>query len=276
MLLGLREGHTFISHQPPNLGGPKIFLEADEDGDGNFESMVGDTVRAPQELRVRVTGAPAAMLRIVGTGGEELGEPVPVAGPEFEHRFDVPERTTWARAEIFLPDGAPERAQICDEQFGADTTYCRNALGVLAMTSAIFIRPPCAAADPAPDCPKPPTPGSSPGPSPIDPPPSDDPVPAPAPETVPDITLPAPPAAACKRGTRADDRITGTDGDDCIAGGRGDDRLGGGAGDDRIAGGPGDDRLSGGPGTDQLDCGPGEDVARADRNDQVHACEDVR
>ncbi len=142
VLQGLRRGHTFISHQPPNLGGPQIFIEADEDGDGEFEAMAGDAVNDDATLRVRVSGAPAAMLRIVGTGGEEIGDPVPVTGPEFEHSFEVPDGTTWARAEIFLPDGAPERAQICDEQFGDQTTYCRNALGVLAMTSAIFLRPP--------------------------------------------------------------------------------------------------------------------------------------
>ena len=37
ILEGLRAGRTFISHQPPNLGGPRLFLE----GDG---TMVGDEV----------------------------------------------------------------------------------------------------------------------------------------------------------------------------------------------------------------------------------------
>ena len=96
----------------------------------------------------------------------------------------------------------------------------------------------------------------------------------------PEITAPALPAPlplpACKRGTRADDRITGTGGDDCIAGGRGDDRLGGGAGDDRIAGGPGDDRITAGPGSDVVDCGPGDDVARIDGSDRVRGCESVK
>ena len=29
VLEGLRAGRTFISHQPPNLGGPRLFLEGD-------------------------------------------------------------------------------------------------------------------------------------------------------------------------------------------------------------------------------------------------------
>ena len=44
VLAGLRAGHTFISHQPPAYAGPQTFLEADANGDGEYESMVGDTV----------------------------------------------------------------------------------------------------------------------------------------------------------------------------------------------------------------------------------------
>jgi hypothetical protein len=139
ILEGLRAGRTFISHQPPALNGPRIYLEGDADADGTFESMVGDSVTPGSQLRVRVDGAPGALLRVVTDGGTEAFEPVPVTGPQFEHRFNLAESTTWVRAEVFDPDLAEERAQICDEPFGGDTTYCRNALAVLAMTSAMYL-----------------------------------------------------------------------------------------------------------------------------------------
>jgi hypothetical protein len=142
VLEGLRGGHTFISNQPPNLGGPKLFIEADADRDGRFEAIAGDAVPPSASLRVRAVGAPGAMLRLVGTGGAELAEPVPVTSPAFKHRYDVPARTSWVRAELVLPDGESEREAACDQMFGGETTYCRNALGALAMTSAIFVREP--------------------------------------------------------------------------------------------------------------------------------------
>ena len=138
ILEALRAGRTFISHQPPTLNGPLLFLEGDRDGDGTFESMVGDAVAPGSQMRVRVDGAPGSFLRIVTNGGAEAFEPVPVTGPNFEHRFTMPEDSTWVRAEIFDPDLAAERAQICDEPFGGETTYCRNALAILAMTSAMY------------------------------------------------------------------------------------------------------------------------------------------
>jgi hypothetical protein len=139
ILAGLRAGRTFISHQPPTLNGPRIFLEGDGDGDGSFESMVGDSVAPGSTLRVRVDGAPGSLLRVVTDGGAEAFEPVPVTGPAFEHGFTLPDGSTWVRAEIFDPDLAEERAQVCDEPFGGETTYCRNQLAVLAMTSAMYL-----------------------------------------------------------------------------------------------------------------------------------------
>jgi hypothetical protein len=138
---GLRAGRTFITHQPPNYRGPGIFLEADTDGDGVFESMVGDAVASDSKLRVRVEGAPGSFLRVVATGSREAFDPVPVTGASFEHQFTLPGGITWARAEIFEPDGRAERSSLCDDQLGSQTTYCRNHLLILAMTSAIYFEP---------------------------------------------------------------------------------------------------------------------------------------
>lgn len=140
ILEGLRQGRTFISHQPPNYGGAQIFLEADANGDGSYESMVGDTVPVEAPLRARVEGAPGSMLRVVTNGGVEAFAPVQVTSPSFIHGFSL-KSGTWARAETFEPDAREQRRGLCDEPFGDKTTYCRNQVGVLAMTSALYLAP---------------------------------------------------------------------------------------------------------------------------------------
>ena len=136
----VRAGRTFISDQPPSLGGPRLYLEADGDRDGSYEAMVGDAVAPGSPLRVRVVGAAGSFLRLVSNGGKELSDPVLVTGSDFEHRFQAPATSTWMRAEIFEPDAAAERAAACDGSLGGETTYCRNHLLVRAMTSALYLR----------------------------------------------------------------------------------------------------------------------------------------
>lgn len=140
VLEGLRKGRTFISHQPPLLAAPRIFLEADADGDGIYEALVGDTVPAAAALRVRVTDAPGALVRVISNGGALVQGPIPVVTPAFEFHFRAPDGATWVRAEVVEPDAAAERAGICDAPLGRQTTYCRNRLAVLAMTSALYLR----------------------------------------------------------------------------------------------------------------------------------------
>ena len=136
----VRAGRTFIADQPPAFGGPRLYLEADGDRDGSYEAMVGDVVTPGSPLRVRVDGAPGAFLRVISDGGKELFSPVPVTGPTFEHRFDAPAGASWVRAEIFEPDAPSERARVCNDHVGRETTYCRNHLLVRAMTSALYLR----------------------------------------------------------------------------------------------------------------------------------------
>ena len=137
ILDGLRAGRTMVSHQPPHLGGPTVFLEADGNKDGTFESMSGDVVRPRTPLRVRVDGAPGAFLRVVTDGGKEAFAPVPITGPSFTHRFKLPKRATWVRAEVVQEDLADARRQLCpDPQMWA---YCRNRILVLAMSSALYL-----------------------------------------------------------------------------------------------------------------------------------------
>jgi hypothetical protein len=138
ILDALSQGRTFISSQPPALGGTRAFLEADADGDGIYESMVGDTVPAGAPLRVRVEGATGALLRVVA-GGKEAFPPVPVTAASFEHRFTLEEDAGWVRAEVLHRDLQEERTAACDPVVGGETTYCRNRLALLALTSAIYM-----------------------------------------------------------------------------------------------------------------------------------------
>lgn len=135
---GLRRGRTTISHQPPTAGAPRVFLEADRDGDGRFESMVGDTVAPGTPLRARVEGASGTLLRVATDGGEEAFAPVPVTRPDFEHRFVLPAERTWVRAEVGQEDALAPRQSVCPGQvFGA---YCRNRVAIVAMTAALYFR----------------------------------------------------------------------------------------------------------------------------------------
>ena len=130
VLEGIRAGRTFISHQPPSAGGPRLFLE----GEG---TMVGDETAPGAPLRVHVQSGAGMLLRIVGTGSKLIGEPVPVVGPAFEHEFAAPAAPGWVRAELFDPDLAEQRSAACE---APDTTYCKNMLGITAMTSAMYVR----------------------------------------------------------------------------------------------------------------------------------------
>jgi uncharacterized protein DUF3604 len=146
ILEGLRAGRTFISHQPPNLQGPRLFLE----GDG---TMVGDEVTPGAPLRVRVEGGAGMFLRLIATGSEQLGEPVQVTGPSFQYDFHAPAAPGWVRAELFSPDLAEQRSALCGDS--AETTYCRNMVGVTAMTSAMYVRIPTTTTTKKPKKPKP-------------------------------------------------------------------------------------------------------------------------
>jgi hypothetical protein len=140
VLEGIRRGRTFISGQPPRYLGARIFLEGDRNRDGRYETPVGGTLRPGARLRVRVENAPGAMLRVLTSGGREAFEPVLITSPSFEHRFTLPRDWGWARAEVYGEDLQAERAGACEDALGGETTYCRNRIALLAMTSALYLR----------------------------------------------------------------------------------------------------------------------------------------
>ena len=137
ILDALRHGRTTVSAQPPNYASQRLFLEADRNHDGTFESMVGDTVPPKATLRVRAENATGMLIRLVGTGGRSLGKPVLVTSPSFTHTFTAPKGTTWVYAALGQHDARGLRAKTCPESVGH--AYCRNRILVFAMTSALYL-----------------------------------------------------------------------------------------------------------------------------------------
>lgn len=147
ILAGLRAGRTFISHEPPARKGTQLYLEADGDGDGSFEAMVGDSVPRGSTFRVRAESfVPGSVLRVV-TDAKVTEKPM-VLG---EMTFKV-KRGKYVRVELRLPDAIELRQERCDliareleHHTGGDedpdrqVTYCRNRIVMQALTSAIYL-----------------------------------------------------------------------------------------------------------------------------------------
>jgi hypothetical protein len=139
VLDGIREGRTSVSMLPPVLGGPRLLLEADADRNGTYESMIGDTVPPGTPMRVRAEG-------LVGTG---LAEIRANGWTMFEGRgflpgksvnFYAPLEPGWVRAILRGTDPRKARITTCEPVLGSQTTYCRNRIVMLALTSAIYVR----------------------------------------------------------------------------------------------------------------------------------------
>lgn len=148
VLDAIKQGRTSISFQTPLAGATQLLLEADTDGDGGYEAMVGDTVPAGTAMRVRALGTPGAGLVDVRANGETLLADVPLA-PGGTVDFTAPTEGGWVRATLSAADVTEQRTQTCDAPvntalaaFDEGTTYCRNKLAVLAMTSAIYLDTP--------------------------------------------------------------------------------------------------------------------------------------
>jgi hypothetical protein len=128
-----------VSVQPPAHQGAQVFLQADGDGDGEFESMVGDTVAPGSAFQARVVNAPGTTLRAVADSGAVIAE-VAISGPDETVALDIPVDVTRVRTELVAEDLEDSRVTVCDDAFGDQTTYCRNQLALLSLTSPIYVR----------------------------------------------------------------------------------------------------------------------------------------
>ena len=142
VLEGIRAGRTFVSHQPPAHAGPRVFLEADRDRDGVFESIAGDRVRAGARFRVRVERGTGHAAR----PRARREQPARRAGARGRRAVRVRVRPARDRhagcaPQLYTPDLDAERAAVCDGLVGDQTTLCRNQLAITGLTSAIYQRP---------------------------------------------------------------------------------------------------------------------------------------
>ena len=138
VLDGLRRGRTFVSHQPPAYGGPRVFLEADADRDGRYETLVGGDAPAGTPARVRVHNAFGLKLQLITDAGTKLGTAKTMLTPSYEHRFTLPAARKWVRADVVQEDLRDLRGNLCP--LNLIGSYCRNRILVFAMTSALYVR----------------------------------------------------------------------------------------------------------------------------------------
>lgn len=141
ILEALAQGRTSISLLPPGDGGARLSLEADADGDGVYEAVIGDTVPPGSAMRVRAEGLPEAGLVTVRANGSTLVDQATLT-PGQEVRFTAPAEPGWVRAELALPEEADLRQTLCDPVAGSETTYCRDRLLIVALTSPIYTADP--------------------------------------------------------------------------------------------------------------------------------------
>lgn len=120
----------------PDTDIPFVAMEADADGDGRFEALMGDSVPAGTPIRIGVSGGPFSVLRVVSDGSVVLDQ-VDVFTPSFVHELEMPEGSTWIRAELFArPEdtvGGPCRVS------SKKASYCDDRIGMLALTSPLYI-----------------------------------------------------------------------------------------------------------------------------------------
>ncbi len=139
VLDGIRAGHTSISLEPPSEGGLRLLLEADRNRDGVYESMMGDTVPPGTPVRVRAVGQPGSgLVRVRANGKDLVSDAVLTPGGHVD--LVAPRQRGWLWASLYAPDAQQVRQQYCDGVIGAKSTYCRYEIGMLAMTSALYLR----------------------------------------------------------------------------------------------------------------------------------------
>jgi hypothetical protein len=142
IIAGIRAGRTTISAEPPAMGGPRVYLEGLVDG--AWTAMEGDTVKPGTRLRVHVTGAPGATVRIVGNHDADILDTT-VTSADFTAEATPSDKLTYAYVQLFGDDKVAERRQVCQAipfiDLDGQTDYCHNRIAMLGISSAIYFQP---------------------------------------------------------------------------------------------------------------------------------------
>lgn len=133
-------GRTSLSRLSPGLGGLRLILEADKNGDGRFESMIGDTVKPGATLRVRADGVPNGGLLRVRSNGKDLVEDK-LLPPGQALTLKAPKREGWVRAVLYLPEILMSQDPGCSPN-ESPISLCSHDWAVAAMTSPIYLGTP--------------------------------------------------------------------------------------------------------------------------------------
>jgi hypothetical protein len=112
ILDGIRRGRVFVSDAP---NGAHVILSADADGDGVFETMMGDTIEAKEGHRIRfraqVHGGMDRRLWLTTEGGVLDIVPLTEVDSTFEFTLE-PAGRRYVRAELRGWRGRPERGEV--------------------------------------------------------------------------------------------------------------------------------------------------------------------
>jgi len=112
ILKGIRAGHVFITDAPTDM---RLVLSADADGDGRFESLMGDTISPadgrPVRFRVEVRGGMDRRLWLIADGVPVDIRPLDKVDSRHEFSLDVAGRR-YVRAELRGHRGRPECGEV--------------------------------------------------------------------------------------------------------------------------------------------------------------------
>jgi hypothetical protein len=112
ILNAIRAGHVYITDAPTDT---RLVLSADADGDGRFETLMGDTVGAsggrPIRFRIDACGNPDWRLWLIVDGVPVDIRPLDKVESTHEFELDVSGRR-YVRAELRGLRGRPERGEV--------------------------------------------------------------------------------------------------------------------------------------------------------------------
>ena len=112
ILDAIRAGHIFLTDAPNNT---RLILRADADGDGRFETLMGDTIEPrngrPIRFRIDVNGGMDRRLWLIADGVPIDIRPLDKVESTHEFSLDVAGRR-YVRAELRGPRGRSERGEV--------------------------------------------------------------------------------------------------------------------------------------------------------------------